>query len=243
LAFDEARFGLINGHKGFRPAHIVQRVYEWTYLYAAVDPATGEGFCVYLPHLDSRCFETFLEHLGEVYAAHRLVIVLDNAPSHISKEVELPQNVSLLPLPAYSPELNPVERWFEEFRRTLANRPSETIGSLQDALTRILEPYWEKPGRLRSLTGFSWWTAPSMRRDVTNADRYNRSQALFRASCAQPPLAENGTKGLLRSAPRRAYGGHKPGPAGLPYRGGTHPADRRPGAIDLRPTCSSACAG
>jgi hypothetical protein len=74
-----------------------------------------------------------------------------------------------------------------------------------------------------------------MRRDITNADRYNRSQALFRASCAQPPLAENGTKGLLRSAPRRAYGGHKPGPAGLPYRGSTHPADRRPGAVDLRP--------
>jgi transposase len=61
-----------------------------------------------------------------VYAAHRLVIVLDNAPSHISKEVVLPQNVSFLPLPAYSPELNPVERWFEKFRRTLANRPFET---------------------------------------------------------------------------------------------------------------------
>ena len=120
--------------------------------------ATGESFCLYLPGLDGRCFEAFLKHLGEAYADYRLVLVLDNAPSHISKEVTLPQNVSLLALPAYSPELNPVERWVQEFRRALANRVFETIGSLQDALTRVLEPYWEEPIRLQSLTGFSWWT-------------------------------------------------------------------------------------
>jgi transposase len=107
--------------------------------------------------LDGRCFEAFLKHLGEAYADYRLVLVLDNAPSHISKEVTLPQNVSLLPLPAYSPELNPVERWFQEFRRALANKVFETIGSLQDALTRVLAPYWERPDRLRNLTGFYWW--------------------------------------------------------------------------------------
>jgi transposase len=164
LAFDEARFRLISWHKkrycpkGFRPPYIVERAYEWTYLYAAADPATGESYCLYLPGLDGRCFEAFLEHLSEAYADHRLVLVLDSAPSHTSKKIELPENVSLLSLPSYSPELNPVERWFQEFRRTLANRIFETIESLQEALTQALEPYWEEPARLRSLTGFSWWT-------------------------------------------------------------------------------------
>jgi hypothetical protein len=52
LAFDEARFGLINWHRrrycpmGFRPPYIVKRSYEWTYLYAAVEPTTGESFCL-----------------------------------------------------------------------------------------------------------------------------------------------------------------------------------------------------
>src|SRR3712207_424164 len=115
-------------------------------------------FCVYLPRLDGCCFEAFLKCLGETYADHRLVVVLDGAPSHTSEETELPENVSLLSLPSYSPELNPVERWFQEFRRALANRVFETIGSLQDALRRVLEPYWEEPTRLRSLTGFAWWT-------------------------------------------------------------------------------------
>ena len=97
MAFDEARFGLINWHKkrycpkGFRPPYVVHRAYEWTYLYTAVDPAPGESFCLYLPGLDGTCFEAFLKHLGEEYADYWLVLVLDNAPSHISKELTLPK--------------------------------------------------------------------------------------------------------------------------------------------------------
>lgn len=85
--------------------------------------------------------------------------MLDNAPSHLFKAVVLPENVSLLKLPPYSPELNPVERWFQEFRRELSNKVFENIGSLQAALTGVLEPYWREPERLRSLTGFPWWRA------------------------------------------------------------------------------------
>jgi hypothetical protein len=90
LAFDEARFGLINWHrrrycpKGFRPPRVLRRLYEWTYLYAAVDPTSRESFALYLPGMDSLCFQTFLEHLGEAYADHHLVVVLDGAPSHTS---------------------------------------------------------------------------------------------------------------------------------------------------------------
>ena len=163
MAFDEARFGLINWHKkrycpkGFRPPYVVHRAYEWTYLYAAVDPTTGESFCGYLPGLDGSCLEAFLKHLAQAYTDHRLVVVLDGAPSHTSKEIELPLDVSLLPLPSYSPELNPVERWFQEFRRALSNKTFETLELLQEALTKVLEPYWRDPLRLRGLIGFSWW--------------------------------------------------------------------------------------
>ena len=110
LAFDEARFGLISWHrrrrycpKGFRPPYTVRRVYEWTYLYyAAVDPTSGESFCLCLPGMDGLCFEAFLEHLGEAYAEHHLLIVLDGAPSHTSGRIALAENVSLMRLPAYS---------------------------------------------------------------------------------------------------------------------------------------------
>lgn len=136
---------------------MVRRVYEWTYLYAALDPASGESFCLYLPGMDGLCLEAFLERLGEAYAEYHLLLVLDGAPSHTSRQITPPENVSLMTLPAYSPELNPVERWFQEFRRALSNRIFETVELLQEALTKVLGPYWEEPARLQRLTGFSWW--------------------------------------------------------------------------------------
>ena len=123
----------------------MSRRYEWTYLYAAVEPTTGESVCAYLPRVDARCLEAFLEHLGKKYADHRVILVLDNAPSHLSKAVVLPENVSLLKLPPYSPELNPVERWFQEFRRELSNKIFENIDSLQAALTGVLDHTGESP--------------------------------------------------------------------------------------------------
>ncbi len=50
----------------------MERKYEWTWLYAAVEPSTGESLCPYLPRVDGICFEAFLEHLGEAYPEEHL---------------------------------------------------------------------------------------------------------------------------------------------------------------------------
>ena len=163
MALDEARFGLINWHgrrycpRGLRPACVVRRSYEWTYLYAALDPTTAESFCLYLPGMDGGCFEAFLEGLSEAYPDHHLLVVLDGAPSHRSERIAHPDNVGLLGLPAYSPELDPAERRFQEFRRELSNRTFGSVALLHEALSQTLRPYWEDPARLQRLTGYSWW--------------------------------------------------------------------------------------
>lgn len=163
FAFDEARFGLISWHRrrycpfGFRPPYVVRRSYKWTYLYAALDPTTGESFCLYLPRMDDGCLELFLKELSKRYPDQHLLIVLDGAPSHRSEQIVHPENISLLRLPPYSPELDPAERWFQEFRRKLSNTTFETVGLLQEALTQTLVPYWENPTLLKRLTGYSWW--------------------------------------------------------------------------------------
>jgi putative transposase len=107
--------------------------------------------------MDSGCLQSFLEELSQAYPEDHLLIVLDGAPSHRSEEIVRPENVDFLRLPAYSPELDPVERWFQEFRRELSNKAFETVELLQQALGLALLPYWEEPARLRQLTGFSWW--------------------------------------------------------------------------------------
>ncbi len=73
------------------------------YLYAALDPTTGESFCLYLPGMDGGCFEVFLEGLSEAYPDHHLLVVLDGAPSHRSEQITHPDNVSLLGLSRPTP--------------------------------------------------------------------------------------------------------------------------------------------
>ncbi len=107
--------------------------------------------------MDDGCLEIFLHELSEAYPGHHLLVVLDGAPSHRSEQITHPENVSLIMLPPYSPELDPAERWFQEFRRELSNRTFETVAVLQEALTRALGPYWEDPARLKQLTGYPWW--------------------------------------------------------------------------------------
>jgi transposase len=73
--------------------------------------------------MDSACFGTVLEHVGEADDEHHLVVVvvvLDGAQSHTSEQITLPEDVSLLRLRSYSPELNPVERRFQGLMRALS---------------------------------------------------------------------------------------------------------------------------
>lgn len=160
---DEARFGLINWHKrrycpkGFRPPWTVRRAYEWSWLYAAVEPATGESLCLYLSHLDGVCFELFLQRLAQRYPDDIIVLITDNAPAHRKQAVAVPENILPLALPPYSPELNPVERWFLELRRALANRRFDALDDLHEALTDVLETYWQHPASLVQLSNFPWW--------------------------------------------------------------------------------------
>jgi transposase len=160
---DEARFGLKAWHrcrwcpKGFRPPWIFEDNYEWVWLYAAVEPLTGESFCLYLPGVDGECFEVFLEEFEKAYPDEDILLVLDGSPSHRSGKVSWPLGIEGLPLPAYSPELNPVERWFLELRARLSNRIFESEEEIMEALSEALGSYWEDPSMLAKLTGYGWW--------------------------------------------------------------------------------------
>ena len=62
--------------------------------------------------MDDGCLEIFLAELSKATPEHHLLIVLDGAPSHRSEQITHPENISLLMLPPYSPELDLAERWF-----------------------------------------------------------------------------------------------------------------------------------
>jgi transposase len=165
LALDEARFGLKVTHRrlwcpfGERPPWVHEHRYRWLWLYAAVEPSTGRSFVLFLPHVDGACFQTFLDALRREFPDRPLGIVFDNSGAHPAGTIDWPDDTYPIPLPAYSPELNPAERWFEALRRLFANRIFDPLEDLQQALTEALRPYWESPVKLQRLTGYPWWCA------------------------------------------------------------------------------------
>ena len=73
------------------------------------------GVCVYLimPTSNTACFQAFLDVLARRFARQDILLVLDGAPNHRG-QLTLPDNIKLLYLPPYSPELNPKENLWDE---------------------------------------------------------------------------------------------------------------------------------
>jgi transposase len=163
-AFDEGRFGLRVGLRkrwcpcGVRPPWLVHDRYEWRWLYAAVEPATGQAFFLLLPRVTKEWFQQFLKLCARAVSGERVGLVLAGSGSHRA-DIPWPPNVVPLPLPRYSPELNPAAQVFRVLRPKLANRSFATVAELEATITAHLQPYWEQPAVVQRLTGYPWWTA------------------------------------------------------------------------------------
>ena len=127
---DEARVGQqgtltrVWARRGSRPTAVRQTEYKWVYLWAAVEPASGQMAAMITPDVNTERMGRFLDGLSSMLDADDLaIVVLDNAGWHRAKALKVPTNLVLLPLPPYSPELNPVERLWQWLRsHHLANR-------------------------------------------------------------------------------------------------------------------------
>jgi transposase len=163
-AFDEGRFGLRVGLRkrwcpcGVRPPWLVHDRYEWLWLYAAIEPATGQSLFVFLPRVTKEWFARFLAAFAAEVGEDRVGVVLDGSGAHRA-DIPWPENVVPLPLPRYSPELNPAEQVFRALRPKLTNRIFATLAELEAAITEHLRPYWEQPALVQRLTGYPWWLA------------------------------------------------------------------------------------
>jgi transposase len=161
---DEARIGqqgaLTNvwADKGSRPVAVKQTEYDWLYLFAAVNPNTGESAALIAPTVDTQWMSKHLSILSEeVGPTRHVVLVLDGAGWHVAKALEVPGNITLLHLPPYSPELNPIERVWGYLRsHYLSNRAYLNY----DELFKHTSASWRKldAAMLRSITATQWIT-------------------------------------------------------------------------------------
>lgn len=143
MFMDEARFGQqgtltkVWAPTGSRPTAVKQTRYEWVYLYAAVEPATGFNSALLAPEVNTGTMNAFLEVLSsEVEPKDFVVLIMDQAGWHKAKALKVPDNIVVLYLPAYSPELNPVENLWQYLRsHYLSNRAYDDYDHLLAAGT------------------------------------------------------------------------------------------------------------
>jgi transposase len=139
---------------GIKPQ--VQVLWDFTYLwvYGAVEPLTGEGFFYEFTHLDTVCFEKFLELFASKYYEDLHIIQLDNGGFHNSLNLSIPENVILLFQPAYSPEVNPIERLWGYIKEQLKWLRFEQIEELRAAVQKELNKLTNEV--IASLTGWQF---------------------------------------------------------------------------------------
>jgi transposase len=138
---DEARFGqqgtLTNvwARRGTRPRAVRQTEYGYLWVLGVVCPATGHAEGLLSPRLNTAVVNTFLEQFSRTLGAdEHAVLIWDGAGFHTSGSLTTPSNVTVLRLPAYSPELNPVENlWHYLKSHFWSNRTYDDYEALEAA--------------------------------------------------------------------------------------------------------------
>jgi len=142
---DEAGFGRINKprycwcRKGIRPSVPCHHIREYRYAYGAVEPLTGEHFFLVLPYCNSNCMNVFLHELAAYYPDDYILLVADGATWHRSKDLIIPPNIELFPLPPYTPEMNPIEQIWSWLRlHGFRNEIFHTLDKVVDRLCEVI---------------------------------------------------------------------------------------------------------
>lgn len=162
---DEARVGQqgtltrVWAERGSRPPAPHDQRYDWAYLFGAICPARGTGAGLVLPEANAEAMNLHLIEISHhVTADAHAVVALDRAGWHRTGDrLRVPDNISLLSLPSYSPELNPTENIWQFLRQNqLSNRVFDTYDTIVEACCDAWNDLIATPERITSIASRPW---------------------------------------------------------------------------------------
>ena len=111
-----------------------------------------------MPEVSTDAMQVFLDRFSKTIAAdEHVAMIADQAGWHVSNNLKVPPNISLVRLPPYSPELNPVERlWLYLKERFLSHRLLDDYDAIVDAAEAAWKRLTAETGRVTSLCSYSW---------------------------------------------------------------------------------------
>ena len=142
--FDEARFGFQTSltkvwAMSGKPLQVkVKQAYQNFYVYGSVEPKTGENFSLFLPWVNTEMMNLYLEQMSQVYENEEIVVIMDQAGWHKAKDLVVPDNIDIIYLPPYSPELNPIERLWKYMKTNyIHNRVFESLKQMMALMVDV----------------------------------------------------------------------------------------------------------
>jgi len=163
---DEARLGLkpivrkVWALRGQRPRAPGHTRYEWLYVYGFVRPVTGQTYWLLLPTVNTAAMNVALAEFARAIGAgvdKRIVLVVDNAGWHRSKDLVIPTGIELVYLPPATPELQPAERLWPLMREAVANQTFATLDTLQDVVGQRCLQLAAQRERVQQVTYYHWF--------------------------------------------------------------------------------------
>lgn len=160
LCEDETRMGLksdtgkVITAAGVKPVVQVQWQRDNFWLYGVVEPLSGWHFTQEYSHLDTEHFQQFIDALSQQLGDDIAVIQLDQAGAHVTSALRWAENLIPLCQPAYSPELNPIERVWQFIKAHLKGVRFATLQQLRARLAQILAQI--TPERIISLSSYDF---------------------------------------------------------------------------------------
>ena len=166
---DEGRFGLLGKPRrcwapaGVRPVVGARLTRKFSYAFAAVSPHDGMMDSLILPWVNAHTMSLFLSIVAQRHPDEFILMVMDQAGWHIAQELEVPQNMRLVLLPPWSPEINPAEHIWDELReKCIGNMVFADIDAADKALSAGLRTLESDQVRMQAMTGFKWITSISL---------------------------------------------------------------------------------
>ena len=129
--------------------------YDYGYLSVAINPVTGALKMLILPDMTRESFQVFLDEFAK-HLDDKSILITDGATAHRSQKLKTGEKIKLELLPAYSPQLNPVERFFQEIRRRLKNRVFSTYEEVEKAIIEIAKVFLRATETIKKLTCYDW---------------------------------------------------------------------------------------
>ena len=163
---DEMRVGQKNkltyrwAKKGSRPAADHDQRTESAYIFGAICPERGTGAALVLPFCNTEAMSLHLAEMAtEVAPGAHAIVILDQAGWHGAKTLAVPANITLLPLPPRSPELNPVENIWQFMRQNwLSNRVFKSFKDILDHCCHAWNTLIAQPWKIMSIALRDWAT-------------------------------------------------------------------------------------